>query len=106
MKGTRACQETGGRVQMPGTARRGTRVVWRRLDCLNPNLQRQQFTATGKASETGARRVRHVLVRPGNPSRRERCPARAFKEMSGAPTATLDRMSETNVGSPSQHGWR
>ncbi|MER5623410.1 transposase family protein [Streptosporangium sp. NPDC002544] len=84
-KGTRACQETGGRVQVPGTARRGTRAVWRRLDCLNPNLQRQHFTATGTAPETGARRGRGVLVRPGHPSRRERCPMRAFKEMSGAP---------------------
>jgi len=84
-KGTRACQETGGRVQVPGTARRGTRTVWRRLDCLNPNLQRQHFTATGTAPETGARRGRGVLVRPGHPSRRERCPMRAFKEMSGAP---------------------
>jgi hypothetical protein len=90
VKGTRACQETGGRVQMPGTARRGTRAVWRRLDCLNPNLQRQQFTATGKVSVTGARRARGVLVRPGQPSRRERCPTRAFKEMSGAPAAALN----------------
>jgi hypothetical protein len=23
-----------------GAMRRGTRVIWRRLDCLNPNLQR------------------------------------------------------------------
>ena len=36
MKGTRACQLTGGRVQVPGTVRRGTRAVWRKLDCLNP----------------------------------------------------------------------
>jgi hypothetical protein len=89
VKGTRACQETGGRVQVPGTARRATRVVWRRLDCLNPNLQRQHFTATGTAPGTGARRGWGVLVRPGQPSRRERCPARVFKEMSGAPAAAL-----------------
>ena len=89
MKGTRACQETGGRVQVPGTARRETRVVWRKLDCLNPNLQRQHFTATGKASETGARRGLGVLVRPDQPSRRERYPTRVFKEMSGAPAAAL-----------------
>jgi hypothetical protein len=106
VKGTRACQETGGRVQVPGAARRGTRAVWRKLDCLNPNLQRQQFTAAGMAPETGARRGRGVLVRPGHPSRRERCPARALKEMSGAPAAALHRVLETNVGSPSQSGWR
>jgi len=85
VKGTRACQETDGRAQVPETGRRGTRAVWRRLDCLNPNLRRQQFTATGTAPGTGARRGRGVLVRPGHPSRRERCSTRAFKEMSGAP---------------------
>ena len=106
VKGTRACQLTGGWAQVPGTVRRGTRAVWRKLDCLNPNLQRQQFTATGMAPVTGARRDRGVLVRPGHPSRRERCPARAFKEMSGAPAAALQRVPETNVGSPSQSGWR
>lgn len=105
MKGTGACQETDGRAQVPGTGCRGTRAVWRRLDCLNPNLQRQQFTATGTAPETGARRGRGVLVRPGHPSRRERCPARAFKEMSGTPGPCF-RVTETNVGSPSQSGWR
>lgn len=31
-----------------------------------------------------------VLVRPGQPSRRERCPARASKEMSGAPATALN----------------
>ena len=85
VKGTRACQETDDRAQVPGTGCRGTRAVWRKLDCLNPNLQRQQFTATGTAPGTGVRRGRGVLVRPGHPSRRERCPTRAFKEMSGAP---------------------
>ena len=85
VKGTRACQETDDRAQVPGTGCRGTRAVWRKLDCLNPNLQRQQFTATGTAPGTGARRGWGVLVRPGHPSRRERCPTRAFKEMSGAP---------------------
>ncbi|WP_406117920.1 ISAs1 family transposase [Streptomyces sp. NBC_00989] len=58
VKGTRACQETGDRAQVPGAVRWGTRAVWRKLDCLNPNLQRQQFTATGTAPETGARRDR------------------------------------------------
>jgi hypothetical protein len=57
-EGTTACQETGDRAQVPGAVRRGTRAVWRKLDCLNPNLQRQQLTATGTAPETGARRDR------------------------------------------------
>jgi hypothetical protein len=42
VKGTGACQETGGWVQVSGTARRGTRVIWRKQDCLNPNLQKRQ----------------------------------------------------------------
>ena len=31
---------------------------------------------------------------------------RTFKEMNGAPAAALQRVSKTNVGSPSQSGWR
>ena len=42
VKGTRACQETSGRVQGSGTACWGTRVIWRKLDCLKPNLQTMQ----------------------------------------------------------------
>lgn len=37
--GTRACQETSDRVQAYGAVRWGTRVIWRKLDCLKPNLQ-------------------------------------------------------------------
>ncbi|MGH3466703.1 MAG: ISAs1 family transposase, partial [Thermocrispum sp.] len=84
-KGTEACQKTDGQVQAFGMVRRGTRVTWRELDCPNPNLQRMQLTSIGKAPETDARLALTVLVRPGHPSRRERRPARAVKEMSGAP---------------------
>ena len=28
--------------QVSGLTRRGTRVIWRKLDCLNPNLQKMQ----------------------------------------------------------------
>jgi hypothetical protein len=41
-KGTIACQKSGGQVQVLEVVRRGTRVIWRKLDCLNPNLQRMQ----------------------------------------------------------------
>jgi hypothetical protein len=40
VKGTIACQETGGRAQAYGAARREIRVIWRKLDCLNPSLQK------------------------------------------------------------------
>lgn len=42
LMGTRACQLTRGRVQAYGTALWGTRVIWRKLDCLNPNLQKME----------------------------------------------------------------
>jgi hypothetical protein len=37
-----ACQETRGWVQALGTALWVARVIWRRLDCLNPNLQKME----------------------------------------------------------------
>ena len=42
MKGTAACQETGGRAQAYGVARREIRATWRKLDCLNPSLRKGQ----------------------------------------------------------------
>ena len=39
VKGTIACQESSGCVQAYGTGRCGTRAIWLKLDCLNPNLQ-------------------------------------------------------------------
>jgi hypothetical protein len=35
-----SAQETGGRAQAYGAARREIRVIWRKLDCLNPSLQK------------------------------------------------------------------
>jgi hypothetical protein len=43
VKGTIACQESSGRAQAYGAGRCGTRVIWRKLDCLNPNLQEMQL---------------------------------------------------------------
>ena len=48
VKGTIACQETNGRVQAYGTRRCGTRVIWLKLDCLNPNLQKVQMITRRK----------------------------------------------------------
>ncbi len=42
VNGTIACQESGGHAQVSGVRRRGTRVIWRRLDCLKPNLQKMK----------------------------------------------------------------
>ena len=41
-------QETSGRAQAYGAARCGTRVIWRKLDCLNPNLQKVKMSTRRK----------------------------------------------------------
>src|SRR4029450_10194214 len=42
LTGERACQPARGRVQALGTVLWETRVTWRKLDCLNPNLQKME----------------------------------------------------------------
>ena len=39
VKGTAACQAERWSAEVSGLRCRGTRVIWRKLDCLNPNLQ-------------------------------------------------------------------
>ena len=41
--GTIAWQKIGGHAQAYGVTRREIRVIRRKLDCLNPNLQKVQF---------------------------------------------------------------
>ena len=64
MKGTIACQETGGRAQAYGAARRGIRVIWRKLDCLNPSLQKVQRVARRKDACNRRRPLRQGFSRP------------------------------------------
>jgi len=40
VKGTIACQETSGRADAYGRGAGKTRVIWLKLHCLNPNLQK------------------------------------------------------------------
>jgi hypothetical protein len=40
VKGTIACQETSGRADAYGRGAGKTRVIWLKLNCLNPNLQK------------------------------------------------------------------
>lgn len=55
VKGTTACQKSSGRVQAYEARRCGTRVIWRKLDCLNPILQMMQgFHPPEMMPETGA----------------------------------------------------
>jgi hypothetical protein len=41
-------QESNGRAQAYGAARCGTRVIWLKLDCLNPNLQQVKMSTRRK----------------------------------------------------------
>jgi hypothetical protein len=41
VKGTIACQETSGRADAYGRGAGKTRVIWLKLHCLNPNLQKR-----------------------------------------------------------------
>lgn len=58
--GTRACQESNGRAQAVEAARCGTRVTWRKLDCLNPNPQMIE----GRIRRKTARNRRRILRWP------------------------------------------
>jgi hypothetical protein len=40
VKGTIACQQTSGRADAYGRSAEKTRVIWPKLNCLNPNLQK------------------------------------------------------------------
>jgi hypothetical protein len=91
VKGTRACQKTSDRVQAYEAMRWETRVIWRKLNCLQPNPQETQL------SRPPERRLKPV-PRPATVmkfSRRnlrdaERCPTRVFKGMNGPPTSRSD----------------
>ena len=48
VNGTIACQESGGQSQVSGLKCRGTRVIWRKLQCLKPNLQKTQCNVRRK----------------------------------------------------------
>jgi len=49
-------------AQVSGRKCRGTRVIWRKLDCLKPNLQMMQRPVRRK----DIRYRRHALRRPGS----------------------------------------
>jgi hypothetical protein len=61
-KGTRACQRTGGQAQASGMTRRVTRVIWRKLNCLNPNLQRMPLCIHRKDARNRCRPCTGMLV--------------------------------------------
>src|SRR5205814_7203528 len=104
-KGTTACQRTSGRAQAFGAVRWGTRVIWRKLDRLNPNVQKVQVERPPERRLKPAPRPTSDSTCVGcNLRSAERCPTRVFKDMSGAPTSrchvqlrrTWDRLSDAS----------
>jgi hypothetical protein len=85
-KGTIACQKTNGQAQAYGVMRWETRVIWRKLYCLNPNLQKVQSRRPSerRLKPTPVLRWQRddVIV---SSRMLERCPMRVLKEISGAP---------------------
>jgi hypothetical protein len=67
-KGTIACQESNGRAQAYGTARYGTRVIWLKLDCLNPNFQQVKMSTRRKPACNRCRIRRWHLCGASAPS--------------------------------------
>ena len=63
VKGTAACQESGGQAQVSGLRCRETRVIWRKLNCLNPNLQTMQRSVRRKDTCYRCRALRRHLSR-------------------------------------------
>jgi hypothetical protein len=59
MKGKIACQETGGRAQASGAGRREIRVIWRKLYCLNPSLQKVERSTCRKDARNRHRPLLH-----------------------------------------------
>ena len=69
---------------MSGTVLRETRVIWRKLDCLNPNLQKVEVHIRRKDTRN-RRRSGRLRGKTINLRDQERCPMRVLKEMSGTP---------------------
>ena len=75
-------------------------MIWRKLDCLNLNLQVTKSSVRRKDAWNRRPSCIGMALGSMHPPGWERCPARAFKEMSEAPTSRSTRMTRTNVGSP------
>ena len=100
MKGTAACQESDGQAQVLEVARRGTRVIWRKLNCLNPNLQKMQGSVRRKGTRYRRRALRRMRSRPSQPSERGALPSEGNQGDEWDAYVTLGRLTATNAGSP------
>jgi hypothetical protein len=101
VKGTTACQKSDGQAQVSGLGRRGTRVIWRKLDCLKPSLQTtERLASAGKTPETGAMLCDDIPLVSTQPSERGALPSEGNQGDERDAYVTLGRMTGTNAGSP------
>jgi hypothetical protein len=62
--GKTACQETGGHAQAHGMGCREIRVIWRKLNCLNPSPQKVHSYTCRKGACNRYRPLRRGRVLP------------------------------------------
>jgi hypothetical protein len=83
------------------TARRGTRVIWRRLDCLNPNSQEMEGRIRRKSTpEADAVLCPGLMPWPGQPPERGAMPSEGIQGNEWGAYVTLSCTARTNMGSP------
>ena len=77
-----------------------TRVIGRKLDCLNPNLQEMEGRIRRKAPETGVVSCGGLEVRLLQPPGHETMPSEGIEGDEWDAYVTLSRTARTNMGSP------
>jgi hypothetical protein len=74
--GDQSMPEIGGRAQALETARRGTRVIRRRLDCLNPNSRKMEARIRRRMTpDADAAFCLGLIPGPGQPPERGAMPS-------------------------------
>jgi hypothetical protein len=83
-----------------GTVPWGTRVIWRRLDCLKPNLQKMEVHIRRKDARNRRRPCRQSGIRTVQPPGPGAMPSEGIQGDEWDAYVTLPRATGTNVGSP------
>jgi transposase len=92
------CPVAGSRCQGRCTGR--TRAIWRKLDCLNPNLQSMQVLIHRKDICNRCHALRRSRAWPTHPSERGATPSEGVEGDEWGAYVALLRTAETNAGSP------
>jgi hypothetical protein len=98
VNGTTACQQSDGHAQVSGVRRRGTRVIWRKLDCLNPNLQTTQRSVRRKDTRNRRHALRRGDTKPDAPSGRGALPSEGNQGDEWDAYVTLDTYDRDEHG--------